>query len=111
MDLDSAALQTMTRKLRETQERLLLVQAELGELEVTGTAGGGLVAVRMRGTGEITHVHIDQAAVDQSDAEALSSLTLAAIRQATQAVKAATTEKVTIVSQSLPGLATPTFPA
>ncbi len=76
----------------------MLARTELAETEVTGTAGGGLVTVTMRGDGEVTRVAIDQAAVDEGDAESLAALTLAAICHAIDAVKSLTTEKMGAIS-------------
>ncbi len=51
---DQTTLQDLARQAHELRERLVLVQAELAEMEVTGNAGGGLVTVAMRGDGEVT---------------------------------------------------------
>jgi DNA-binding YbaB/EbfC family protein len=81
------------RTVQEVQRELALAQTELAETEVTGTAGGGLVTVIMRGDGEVTRVAFDQAAVDQGDAGALSALTFTAIRNATDTMKAIAADK------------------
>jgi DNA-binding YbaB/EbfC family protein len=88
----------LARHAQEIQQQLLLARAELAETELTGTAGGGLVTVTMRGDGEVTRVVFDQAAVDEGDAESLARLTLAAMRHATDAVKSLTTERMAAVS-------------
>jgi DNA-binding YbaB/EbfC family protein len=100
VDSDMPNLREMTQKIQETQEKFLVIQRDLAELEATGSAGGGLVTVRMRGTGEVTRVVIDQAAVDQGDAESLSNLVLTAMREATEAVRSATSESVSLISDS-----------
>jgi nucleoid-associated protein EbfC len=91
----------LVSQLKETQQRLVLAQAELAETELTRTAGGGLVSVTMRGNGEVTRVAFDPAVFDESDADSLGALTLAAISQATDAVKAVAAEKVTEASAGL----------
>jgi DNA-binding YbaB/EbfC family protein len=88
-------------RLKETQQRLAVAQADLAETELTGTAGGGLVSVTMRGNGEVTQVAFDPAVFDESDAESLGALTLAAINQAADAVKSAATERLTEASAGL----------
>src|SRR5258705_4485588 len=83
-------LRDLLNRAQEMQEHLLHAQSELAHTEVTGTAGGGMVTVKMLGTGEVSSVRFDQAALDERDPEALAALTLAALRNATDAVKAIT---------------------
>jgi len=98
---ESLNLRDLAKQAQEMRQRLLLAQAELAETEVTGTSGGGLVTVTMRGDGEVTRVAFDQAAVDQGDAGSLAALTLAAIRHATDALKSLTTEKMAAVAAGI----------
>ncbi len=72
---EPTTLRDLAKQAQEMRERLVLAQAELAEMEVTGSAGGGLVTVTMRGDGEVTRVAFDQAAVDRGDAESLAALT------------------------------------
>ena len=95
---DSLSLRDLMQQAQEMKEQLIYAHGELAEAEVTGTAGGGLVTVTMRGDGEVTRVTFDQAAVDEGDAESLARLTLTAIRHATDAIKSLTTEKMAAVS-------------
>jgi DNA-binding YbaB/EbfC family protein len=91
----------MTGSAQDMVKRLALAQTELAEIEVTGTAGGGLVTVIMRVDGEVTRVAIDQAAVDEGDAEALAALTLTAIRHAIDAAKSVATERVATITSGI----------
>jgi nucleoid-associated protein EbfC len=91
-------LQDLMKQTQEAQRRLVLARADLAELEVTGVAGGGLVTVIMRGDGEVTGVAFDAAVFDETDAESLGGLTLDALRQATDAIRSATQEKMAAVS-------------
>ena len=105
MASESLSLRDLMQHAREMQQQLVFAKAELTETEVIGTAGGGLVTVSMRGDGEVTHVVFDQAAVDEGDAESLARLTLTAIRNATDAVKSVTMEKMAALSSDLrPGI-------
>jgi nucleoid-associated protein EbfC len=98
---DQTTLQDLARKTHELRERLVLVQTELAEMEVTGSAGGGLVTVTMRGDGEVTRVAFDQAALGQGDAESLAALTLTAIRHATDALKSLTADKMAVLTAGM----------
>ena len=99
MDGGRPVLRDLTDEIHEMQRRLMLAREELAELEVTGAAEG--VTVGMRGTGEVTQVVIDQAAVNTRDAAALSALVTAAFGKATDALRAATEEKMAAVSAGL----------
>lgn len=101
MAYETPTLQDLTKQMQGMQEQLALAKAELAETELTGTAGGGLVTVTMTGEGEVTGVVIDQAAVDEGDAESLATLTLTAIREAVEATKSLAMEKITTAAASL----------
>jgi nucleoid-associated protein EbfC len=85
-------LRDLIHRAQEMQQHLLHTQSELAQTEVTGTAGGGMVTVKMLGTGEVSSVRFDRAALDENDPEALAALTVAALRNATDAVKALTAQ-------------------
>jgi DNA-binding YbaB/EbfC family protein len=76
------------------QQQVAQAQADLAAAELTGTAGGGLVVVTMTGLGEVKAVKIDPKAVDPEDVESLEDLVLAAIRNAAEAQRELTEEKM-----------------
>ncbi|HKY99076.1 MAG TPA: YbaB/EbfC family nucleoid-associated protein [Gemmatimonadaceae bacterium] len=69
---------------QQMQGRLEQVQAELANMSVTGTAGGGMVTVDADGKGQITKVRVDPSIVSASDVEMLEDLILVALRDAQQ---------------------------
>lgn len=87
---DMPNLQDLMKRTQGAHRRRVLTRADLAELEVAGVAGSGLVTVIMRGDLEVTGVAFDPAVFDEADAESLADLTLAALRQATDAVRSAT---------------------
>ena len=87
-------LQQIMKQAQQMQQKLAAAQAELADMEVTGTAGGGLVTVTMSANGDLLFVKIDPAAVDPNDVETLEDLVLAAVRNATEAARAVTEEKM-----------------
>jgi DNA-binding YbaB/EbfC family protein len=97
-------LQQLMKQAQKMQQQLADAQAELAEAEVSGTAGGGLVTVTMRGSGEVLSVKIDSTAVDPDDVETLEDLVLAAIHNANDAVKQLTEEKMGPLTSGLGGL-------
>jgi DNA-binding YbaB/EbfC family protein len=97
-------LQQLMKQAQKMQQQMADAQAELAEAELTGTAGGGLVTVTMAGTGEVTAVKIDPKAVDPDDVETLEDLVVAAIHNATQAVRDLTEDKMGPFTAGLGGL-------
>ena len=67
--------QAMQRKLQQAQE-------QLAEVEVTGTAAGGMVEVTLKGNKTPVAVTIDPEAVDPDDVEMLEDMVLAALNDA-----------------------------
>ncbi len=72
----------LQRMAKEMQANMEKAQTELGELTVTGTAGGGAVSVVMTGTQEAREIKISKDAVDPTDVETLQDLVLAAVNDA-----------------------------
>jgi nucleoid-associated protein EbfC len=97
-------LQQLLKQAQKMQQQVASAQAELAEAELTGTAGGGLVTVTMKGTGEVVGVKIDPKAVDPEDVETLEDLVLAAVHNAAEAVRALTEQKMGPVASGLGGL-------
>ncbi len=96
-------MQQLMKQMQKVQQQMATAQAELAEAELTGTAGGGLVTVTMRGTGEVVAVRIDPGAVDPSDVETLEDLVLAAIHNAAQEVAGLTEAKMGPLTAGLGG--------
>ena len=76
-------MQNLMRQAQKMQEEMQKAQAELEELEVEGSAGGGLVSVTMTGKKVVTSVSIKPEAVDPDDVEMLEDLIIAALNDAT----------------------------
>jgi len=72
----------MLKQAQELQGKMQEMQAQLAEMEVTGTSGGGMCEVVMNGKGEAKSVKIDPRLVDPEDATVLEDLLLAAINDA-----------------------------
>lgn len=66
----------------EVQAQLQKAQQEIVDSEVTGTAGNGLVKVRMSGSAVVKDITIDPKVVDPEDVETLQDLILGAYEDA-----------------------------
>jgi nucleoid-associated protein EbfC len=78
-------LSALMAQAQQMQQSLMAAQEQLANTAVTGTAGGGLVTATVTGTGELTGLLIDPAAIDPGDPEGLADLVLAAVRDANRA--------------------------
>lgn len=75
-------MQQLARQARKMQEQLAEAQEHLKELEVSASAGGGMVKVTASGDGVITSITIDPDALDPEDVELIQDSILAAVNEA-----------------------------
>lgn len=92
-------MNALLQQAQQMQAQLAEAQQEIAASTVDGQAGGGLVTVSMRGTGEVTGVTIDPKVVDPEDVDGLQDLILGAFGDATQKVQALAEEKMGPLSQ------------
>lgn len=76
------------------QEQLINAQQELAEMQIEGSAGGGLVTATVTGANELLSLVIKPEAVDPSDTETLADLVVAAVRDATNKAQAVAASKL-----------------
>lgn len=77
----------MLRQAQALQRKMAKAQEELGEQQVTGSAGGGMVTATATGAGELLGVAIDPQVVDPDDVEMLQDMVTAAVTEALRAAK------------------------
>ena len=88
-----AQLGQLMRQAQQMQENLKKAQDELGQLEVTGQSGGGMVKVTMSCKHEVRRMDIDPALLDD-DKDMLEDLIAAAVNDACRKVEKTTQEKM-----------------
>lgn len=91
----------MMKQAQELQQKMQDAQAEIAELEVEGTAGGGLVTMTLTGKGEIRGIKIDPSLINPDEAEILEDLIMAAHNDAKSKSETAITEKMQAVTGGL----------
>lgn len=74
----------IAKMLQQAQAAQAQMHKALGELEVEGSAGGGLVRVRLSGLKELKGVQIDAAALQGEDAGLVADLVVAAWEEASR---------------------------
>lgn len=70
------------RQLQELKKSYEQTQAELEQLTVSGSAGGGMVTADVNGMGQIKGVKLDATAVNPNDVEMLEDLIVVAVSDA-----------------------------
>src|SRR3954447_17639855 len=80
-------MQQMMKQVQKMQEDMLEAQEALKHEEVEGSAGGGMVKVKVSGDLQVKSVTIAPEAVDPDDAELLQDMVLAAVNEAMRAAQ------------------------
>ncbi|WP_127533747.1 YbaB/EbfC family nucleoid-associated protein [Paenibacillus kobensis] len=75
-------MQHMMKQVKKMQEQMLKAQEELGTKTVEGSAGGGVVTVKVNGHKQILSIAIKPEAVDPEDVEMLQDLVMTAVNDA-----------------------------
>jgi len=78
----------MLKQAQAMQARMAELQAQLEQVEMTGSAGGGMVSVTVNGKAEARQVKIDPALLDPEEIEVLEDLIVAAFNDAKSKVEA-----------------------
>jgi hypothetical protein len=87
-------MSALLAQAQQMQEQLMAAQQRLIDAEVHGKAGGGLVEVTVRGSGEVVAVKIDPKVVDPGDVETLQDLIVGALADASKQVTAMAQEQL-----------------
>lgn len=94
------------KQAKKLQEDLAKAQAEIAEMKVEASAGGGMVSATVTGQGELIGLAIEREVVDPEDIEMLTDLLVAAVQEAQQKAQALSQEKLGPLAQGmgLPGM-------
>lgn len=79
--------QDMMKKAQALQTKMAGLEEKLKELEVEGSAGGGMVKIVLSGKNEARKVSIDKTLIKESEQEILEDLLLAALNDAHQKIE------------------------
>ncbi len=85
----------MMKQAQKLQQKMSDMQAELSDMEIVGSSGGGMVEVTLNGKAEARKVKIDQSMIaGPDDVEMLEDLIVAAFNDAKSKVEGAMAEKM-----------------
>ena len=92
----------LMKQAAELKSKMETMQAELDQIEVEGTSGGGLVSVTLSGKGEMKSVKIDDTLIKPSEKEIVEDLIVAAHADARRKAEVLLQEKMKDVTGGLP---------
>jgi DNA-binding YbaB/EbfC family protein len=92
----------LMKQAAELKSKMETMQAELDQVEVEGTSGGGLVTVKLTGKGEMKSVSIDDSLLKPAEKEVVEDLVVAAHADARRKAEAVMQEKMQTVAGGLP---------
>jgi DNA-binding YbaB/EbfC family protein len=72
----------LLQQAQKIQQKILDIQKELGQKQVEGSSGGGMVTAVATGNKEVVSIRIDPSAVNPGDKEMLEDLVTAAVNDA-----------------------------
>ena len=91
----------MMKQAQEMQSKMTEMQDKLSDLEVTGSAGGGMVEYTLNGKNEARRLKIDPSLLTPDNAEMLEDLIVAAANDARSKVETKVQEKMSELTGGL----------
>jgi len=96
----------LMKQAKKLQEELAKKQAEIEEMKIEASSGGGMVTATVNGRGELLNLAIEKEVVDPDDVEMLVDLVIAAVQEAQKKAQKQAQEKLGPLTQgmNLPGM-------
>ncbi len=92
----------LMKQAAQLQSKMQAMQAELDTIEVEGTAGGGMVSVKLTAKGDLKGVKVDDTLMKPSEKEILEDLMVAAHADARRKAESVMQEKMKALTGGLP---------
>jgi DNA-binding YbaB/EbfC family protein len=92
----------LMKQAAQLQSKMQALQAELDQIEVEGTAGGGIVTVKLSAKGDLKGITVDDSLMKPSEKEILEDLLVAAHADARRKAEAVLQDKMKAVTGGLP---------
>jgi len=92
----------LMKQATQLQTKMQEMQAELDQVTVEGTAGGGMVSVTMSAKGELKGVRIEDSLVKPGEKEIIEDLIVAAHADARRKAEALLADKMKSLTGGLP---------
>ena len=91
----------MMKQAQAMQAKMAEMQEKLGQMEVTGQSGAGMVKATLNGKSELRRLKIDPSLVDPGEVEVMEDLIVAAVNDAKAKVEATVAEEMKQVTGGL----------
>jgi nucleoid-associated protein EbfC len=92
----------LMKQATELKSKMEAMQAELERLEVEGTAGGGMVTLKLSGKGDLRGARLDDSLLKPDQKEILEDLLVAAHADARRKLETMLAEKMQALTGGLP---------
>ena len=92
----------LMKQATQLQTKMQEMQAELDQITVEGTAGGGMVTVTMSAKGDLKGVRVDDSLVKPGEKEIIEDLIVAAHADARRKAEALLADKMKSLTGGLP---------
>jgi len=92
----------LMKQAAQLQSKMQEMQAELDQIEVEGTAGGGLVTVKLSAKGEMKGLAIDASLLKADEKDIVEDLVIAAHAEARRKAEVVMQEKMKSLTGGLP---------
>jgi DNA-binding YbaB/EbfC family protein len=92
----------LMKQAAQLQSKVQAMQAELEQTEVEGTAGGGLLTLRLNGKGDLKGVNVDPSLLKPAEKEILEDLLVAAHADARRKAETLMQDKMKELTGGLP---------
>jgi len=92
----------LMKQAAELKSKIEAMQAELERVEVEGSAGGGLVTVKLSGKGEVKAAHVDQSLLKPDQREIVEDLIVAAHADGRRKLETVLQDKMQALTGGLP---------
>ena len=91
----------LMKKAQQMQTKMKEAQDKLGDIDVEGSAGNGLVKVAMNGKGDVKSIKIDPSLVVADEVDVLEDLVVAAINDGKAKAEAVAADEMAKVTGGL----------
>jgi nucleoid-associated protein EbfC len=92
----------LMKQATELKSKMEAMQAELDRIEVEGSAGGGLLTLKLSGKGELRTARVDDTLLRPDQKEVLQDLVVAAHADARRKLEALLAERMQALTGGLP---------
>lgn len=99
-----ANINQLMKQAQKMQEEMAKAQEEIAELEIEGSAGGGMVTAKVNGEHRVTDLVIKPDVVDPDDIDMLQDLIAAAVNDAMSKLDEASSSRMNSVTGGMPGM-------